>query len=151
MLRNWQIKLNWIGLIFRTKKPPVGEFYQNLTQCWSALWVSCYKVRVLHAHSAQLVSSLKDPCWTWVPVFVLVLTFRTRSWSSITPRSLPAAWAILFPATRLPTITEAGPTPTTAGGESTRGLWGLNKKSSVPLHWCELWVCFAYQAASGEV
>lgn len=39
-------------------------------------------------------------------------TFRTRSWSSIMPRSLPAACAILFPATRFPTITDAGPTPT---------------------------------------
>lgn len=55
----------------------------------------------------------RNPRCKWVPVLVLVLTFRTRSWSSITPRSLPAAWAILFPATRFPTITEAGPTPTT--------------------------------------
>lgn len=42
-----------------------------------------------------------------------LVTLRTRSWSSIMPRSLPVAWAILFPATRFPTITDAGPTPTT--------------------------------------
>lgn len=39
------------------------------------------------------------------------LTFLTRSFSSICPRSLPAACAMRFPATRFPTITEAGPTP----------------------------------------
>lgn len=41
-----------------------------------------------------------------------VFTFLTRSWSSMSPRSLPAACAILFPATKLPTMMEAGPTPT---------------------------------------
>lgn len=39
-------------------------------------------------------------------------TFLTRSWSSMSPRSLPAACAILFPATKLPTMMDAGPTPT---------------------------------------
>lgn len=33
----------------------------------------------------------------------------TWSLSSVCPRSLPLAWAILFPDTRFPTITEAGP------------------------------------------
>lgn len=41
----------------------------------------------------------------------LELTFLTRSFSSIWPRSLPAACAMRLPATRFPTITEAGPTP----------------------------------------
>lgn len=41
----------------------------------------------------------------------LELTFLTRSFSSICPRSLPAACAMRLPATRFPTITEAGPTP----------------------------------------
>lgn len=36
------------------------------------------------------------------------------------PRSLPAAWAILFPATRFPTMTDAGPTPTTRERKSER-------------------------------
>ena len=43
------------------------------------------------------------------------LTFLTKSFSSICPRSLPAACAIRFPATRFPTITEAGPTPVSKG------------------------------------
>lgn len=37
------------------------------------------------------------------------LTFRAWSLSSIWPKSLPLACAILFPDTRFPTITEAGP------------------------------------------
>lgn len=36
-------------------------------------------------------------------------TFLAWSLSSIWPRSLPLAWAILFPDTRLPTMTDAGP------------------------------------------
>lgn len=39
-------------------------------------------------------------------------TFLIRSWSSTTPNSRPVAWAIRFPATRLPTSMEAGPTST---------------------------------------
>lgn len=39
----------------------------------------------------------------------LTHTFLAWSLSSIWPRSLPLAWAILFPDTRFPTITEAGP------------------------------------------
>lgn len=39
-------------------------------------------------------------------------TFRIRSWSSTIPNSLPIAWAIRFPATKLPTSIEAGPTST---------------------------------------
>lgn len=39
----------------------------------------------------------------------LALTLRAWSLSSIWPRSLPLACAILFPDTRFPTITEAGP------------------------------------------
>lgn len=39
-------------------------------------------------------------------------TFRIRSWSSTTPSSLPIACAIRFPATKLPTTIEAGPTST---------------------------------------
>lgn len=39
-------------------------------------------------------------------------TFRIRSCSSTTPSSLPIAWAIRFPATKLPTSIEAGPTST---------------------------------------
>lgn len=58
-------------------------------------------------------------------------TFRTRSWSSIRPRSLPAAWAILFPATRFPTMTDAGPTPTTRQNSPKEIKWnkvgGKNK------------------------
>jgi len=40
------------------------------------------------------------------------VTFRMRSCSSTTPSSLPVAWAIRFPATKLPTSIEAGPTST---------------------------------------
>ena len=39
----------------------------------------------------------------------LTHTFLAWSLSSIWPRSLPLAWAILFPDTRFPTITDAGP------------------------------------------
>lgn len=39
----------------------------------------------------------------------LALTLRAWSLSSIWPRSRPLACAILFPDTRFPTITEAGP------------------------------------------
>ncbi len=42
----------------------------------------------------------------WPP---LTHTFLAWSLSSIWPRSLPLAWAILFPDTRFPTITDAGP------------------------------------------
>ena len=40
----------------------------------------------------------------------LLSTLRAWSLSSSWDRSLPQAWAILFPATRFPTIMEAGPT-----------------------------------------
>lgn len=64
----------------------------------------------------------RGPAEVWLPG----LTFRAWSLSSIWPRSLPLACAILFPDTRFPTITEAGPISGQkqghAGEESTRGL-----------------------------
>lgn len=60
---------------------------------------------------SEVVDGLMDG---WVdlnrgPVVPHTHTFLAWSLSSIWPRSLPLAWAILFPDTRFPTITEAGP------------------------------------------
>lgn len=46
---------------------------------------------------------------SWDFVTQLFAVCLTWSLSSVCPRSLPLAWAILFPDTRFPTITEAGP------------------------------------------
>lgn len=67
--------------------------------------------------SASLKDSWSEPRSALYPELTgrhlacLQLTFLTRSFSSICPRSLPAACAMRLPATRFPTITEAGPTP----------------------------------------
>lgn len=57
----------------------------------------------------------------------LTHTFLAWSLSSIWPRSLPLAWAILFPDTRFPTITDAG--PISGGGAGRRdesSVWTRN-------------------------
>lgn len=62
--------------------------------------------------SRKLFSNIS---WNWNKVFLnesecfQPLDLLTWSLSSVCPRSLPLAWAILFPDTKFPTITEAGP------------------------------------------
>lgn len=76
-----------------------------LEHCYSGKQTSCL------SYIVTIWTLLSIAC-TWRTYMAFRVTFRTRSWSSIMPRSLPAAWAIRFPATRLPTMTDAGPTPT---------------------------------------
>ena len=75
----------------------------------------------------------------WPPA----LTFRAWSLSSLWPRSLPLACTILFPDTRFPTITEAGPI---SGKKMVAHVWGKHtwnpQKHEIPP--CE-------RAYSGEI
>lgn len=71
--------------------------YSEHIWCISGLYISC----LLYYKSL-----------VWFGFRVASSTFRIRSWSSTTPSSLPVAWAIRFPATKLPTSMEAGPTST---------------------------------------
>lgn len=104
------IRLSWGEgrAIVTLAREKVFKQFTMITHCGQGHACESFKNRSLYRVCGWLKASHSVP------------TFRTRSWSSIMPRSLPAAWAILFPATRLPTITDAGPTPTTRARDCDR-------------------------------